>query len=500
MRKRTKAETHAVKCYKFRAFLKENNDGLLPTAIYNCAQKQRKVWNDLAIGQATRWQAWKDAHPPVGGPDGKPKFTKPDKTYWQEWESWMRSTVAASDLGWEAESDIIDRFSVVLRRLSKSGGAPKPRRFDSFSIPHRYSGGGIALDALASERAKRFRIVFSADSAYANNSRESRRERIANAWFGVDGDTVALSVPMHRQIPSNAIIKGIRLVGWKQSPAMRWMVHIVITVEEPKFQTTPCPVPRTVALDVGWRKLENELRVAVAYDGSQHFELRIPLRFTHKALGEVSLDRKRGCQQVKDALLERCKKDLKTVGLDVPTQARNGWLIRFMRESPQHSGLTILEKWKRDNDMLQRKVLMLENAMTGRREHLYREFAAKLVNQYDVIKIENLDLPEMNSVEQTKDNYALEQSVERRKLAACGTLIASIKNAAQNRGKRVEEIEAAWTTGTCSDCGGEFEAGAALLGRCKQCQRQQDQDWTAAKNIYAKPPVRQTEEKFATIS
>ena len=198
--------------------------------------------------------------------------------------------------------------------------------------------------------------------------------------------------------------------------------------------------------------------------------------------------------------LDEVKEALKAIGVDIPTQARNGWLIRFMRENEGHSALPIFEKWKRDNDMLQRKVLMLENAMTGRREHSYREFAAKLVSQYDLIKIENLDLPEMNSVEQTKDNYALEQSVERRKLAACGTLIAAIKNAAQYAGKGVEEVDAAWTTGTCSHCGGEFESGAALIGRCKQCQRQQDQDWNAAKNIYAKPPARQTEESLAIIS
>jgi hypothetical protein len=32
--------------------------------------------------------------------------------------------------------------------------------------------------------------------------------------------------------------------------------------------------------------------------------------------------------------------------------------------------IAILERWKRDNNRLQAKMLLLQNAMTGRRKHL----------------------------------------------------------------------------------------------------------------------------------
>lgn len=493
MRKRTRENTHQVRVYKFRAFVKPDQidrPGILPGAVYAFAKRQQELWNALATEQERRWTEWKAANPAVDVAC-RSKFKKPGKEWWAEWEAWMRQRAAASDLGWETEEDIIDRFSATLRRLAKGGGSPKVRhRLNSFSIPHRYSGGGVSLTKLESDRAERFRLKFPPSAVYRNNDRESRRSRVTNALFGIEKEQISLSLVLHREIPADAIVKNVRLCGWKQSPVVNWLCHVAITVEVPT-EAEFSPTGRQVGIDVGWRKLDEErMRVAVAYDGRRHTDLILPLKFDKNGIGEVSLERKRGCQQLKDQMvLERCKKELGSLGLFVPTQARNGYLIRLLRDpSIPPVALAVLERWKRDNDTLQRKILLLENCMAGRREHLYREFAAKLAQKYDLIRVEDLDMKEISELESNKEaklvgEYALWNSRERRKYAACSTLIAAIKNAA---GNRFEKMEAAYTTKICSRCGGDFRTGHDKLeGSCLRCGRVIDQDWNAAENIYA---------------
>src|SRR5690348_13444524 len=103
MRERKRKDTHQMKVYKFRAFLKNDNlPGMLPTAIYQFAKRQQELWNTLATEQERRWAEWKNANPPTLVND-KPQFKKPDKQWWNDFQMWMRYKVAESNLGWEAE-------------------------------------------------------------------------------------------------------------------------------------------------------------------------------------------------------------------------------------------------------------------------------------------------------------------------------------------------------------------------------------------------------------
>jgi hypothetical protein len=490
MRRRNRELTHQPVVYKFRAYLNHNIPHMLPNAVYQFAKRQQETWNALATEQERRWKEWQRCHPSKMV-DGKPIFEKAPKERWAEWEAWMRQKVQDSALGWEAEGDIIDRFSSALRRLGSQGGAPKLQKgLRSFSIPHRYTGGGVRLEKLGSMRAERFRVDFPSVSAYWKNDRDSRRARVGKAQFMVGESMVRMVVVMHRQIPSEAIIKGVRLNGWKQSPTLDWETSIAITAEIPLVQ--PTMGNRAVGIDVGWRLEDDKLRVAVAYDGTRHDELFVFPEFTDKSLGDVSLDRQRSCQHLCDAALERCKGELKALGIVVSTQGRNGFLMRMLGDvNTPADALPILERWRRDNDSLRRKILLLGNAIAGRRDHRYREWAADIADKYDIIRVEALNLPQMYSLKASREakedgDYALWMSRERRKLASVGLLISAIENAAKMRGKAFEKVEAAWTTRTCSLCGGDFGAeGGKRDGRCNCCGRVTDQDWNAAENIFA---------------
>jgi hypothetical protein len=489
MRKRKRALTHQPVVYKFRAYLK-GEPGMLPDVVYAFAKRQQETWSALVVEQARRWKEWQTAHPPRTA-DGTSMFEKPPKEWWAGWESWMRKRVQESGLGWEAEGDMIDRFSAVLRRLGNDGGAPRIQKgLSSFSIPHRYTSGGIPPEKLGSKFAERFRVDFPSVSAYCKNDRNSRRARIAKAQFMIGESTVKMSLVMHRQIPPDAIIKRVSLIGWKQSPTVDWEIHVAITAEIPFVQ--PAIGKRIVGIDVGWRMKDGKLRVAVSYDGTKHSELLVCPEFRDSSLGTVSLDRQRSCQQLCDAALESCKAKLKALGITIPPQARNGFLMRMLRDvNTPSEALPILESWRRDNDSLRRKIVLLGNAMSGRRNHRCREWAADIAERYDIIRIEALDLPRMYSLDantEAKDRGedALWISRGRRNLASVGLLISAIENAARMRGKAVERVGAGGSTNVCSKCFGDFEIGGGKRdGKCNRCGRVADQDWNAAENIFA---------------
>ena len=508
MRKR-KNPNNAIHCYKFYCWPKDYNSDLLPDRIYGAAKRQQSLWNALVAEQERRYQQWKDVHEPK--PDPKigeiaNTYPKPDRGYWDDFDRWARQAVAGSGLNWEMGPEVLDRYYSVYRRLRQGGGIPRlKRRLDHFALAHRYTGGGTSLHKLESTRQKRFRIAFPNAETYVDNSRDRRRERLTSAWFGIDDEQIGLNVIVHRAIPADAIVKRVALTGLKQSPAMRWQFSIVFTVEEEPQEPTEASKER-VGIDVGWRKIGDRLRVAVAYDGAKHEELYIPLAYHAKGLGEVSLERKRAVQHMKDTLLERAKSALReklpALGIELPrefTRMRNAGLIRLMNEwqsaGVRHGAATLLQEWKQDNDRLTRKALMIDNRMKARREHEYRNFASRLARNYQLIRVEKLDLKNMSRRENVKGEYVLEAAAENRNYAACGELLAAIRNAAKGR---VEEVHSSYTTSICAKCGEPFEAGEALQGRCT-AGHVRDQDWNAAENIFGKPPVIAERGKYATM-
>jgi len=223
-----------------------------------------------------------------------PNLEKPSREWWRTWEDWMRQRVSDSDLGWEAEADLVERFSAALLRLKQNGGLPKVQYgLRSFSIPHRYTRGGILPERLSSERAERLHLDLPPSTVYLKNDRASRRRRVVDASFLVGKTKVKLTVVMHRELPSKAIVKGVRLVGRRQSPTMDWETYLAITAEIPFVPPKIPEAGSVIGIDVGWRALKDRIRVAVAYDGLRHHELFMPLSLLHKRLGEVSLRRQR---------------------------------------------------------------------------------------------------------------------------------------------------------------------------------------------------------------
>jgi len=475
MRKRKRAETHTVQCFKYRAYiLDQESNHMLPEAVYAVARKMQDVWNTIAQHNADAYVAWKV---------GKKEDEKPGKDFYKANDEWATQYVKDAALPDELGTKILDRLHATFKRMKTGGGAPKPHyRMETFSLHHRYTGGGMAISKLGGLRAERFRVVLPESNVYMTNARAARRARTVPASFRVGSTSVNLALNMHRSLPANGFIKSVALCGKKPSRTLEWEFYIVLSVEIEKPQRKTGA--RTIAIDVGWRKLEDSLRVAFTYDGSTHRQLTLPLKFVSKGLGKVSLDRLSNIKNVRDTLLEGTKRKLVGMGITLPAQARNGALIRLLRDPEQPENVRIfLESWKKDNDYYLRLERLVENKLMSHRDHIYKNFAHEIAQHYDKVHIEKIDLKSMWAVEATRDDPALKAAAERRKLAACGYLLSYIKQAVAKAGGEISEIPAEHTTDVCAVCGADFYSEGELVGRCSN-GHQRDQDLNAAENLF----------------
>jgi len=506
-RERKRKETHDVRPRKYRAWFAEGDETRLPEPVYSLARRMQDCWTDIALHSQQAYDEWRKAHPAPAPPAGlegealqkwrKENWPKPPKPFYAGNQTWAENRVGQANLPDELGQTILDRLSVTFKNMGRGGGPPKPRRrLDKFAFHHRYTSGGLPVHRLGGERGERFRILLPPPQAYQpqrgiKNPHELRRQRACPAWFRVDGVPVRLNVMMHRPLPEgDAYVKRVALVGKKSSAAMPWEVHVVLTLEVPFEKEAQAPAGTQCGVDVGWRKLDDDrMRIAVLYNGQPTpEELIMPLRIFDRKLGEVSLERLANLKRCRDGLLERTKPAVAAMLGPLPAgwaQMRNGGLIRLMRdEGTPAEAVVVLEAWKQDNDRYLRTERMVEGHLRRHYEWRCRNWAKDVAARHRTVRIEKLNLREMWEMERVKKNPALRASAERRKLAACGSLLAMIKHAVSKARGELAEVKAARTTHTCSVCGAHFEVGPGIMGRCGR-GHEMDQDWNAARNICA---------------
>jgi hypothetical protein len=506
-RERKRKETHDVRPHKYRAWFAEGDGTKLPQPVYALARRMQDCWTDIALHNQQAYDEWRKEHPAPAEPAGlegealvkwrKENSPKPPKPFYAGNQEWVEGRVKQASLPDELGEAILDRFSVTLRNMRNGGGPPKPHRcLDKFALYHRYTSGGLPVHRLGGERSQRFRILLPSPEAYrpqggAKNPRELRRQRTCPAWVRVDGVPVPLNVMMHRPLPEgDAYVKRVALVGKKCSAATPWEVYVVLTLEVPFEKEPQAPAETQCGIDVGWRKLDdNQMRIAVLYDGQPRpEELVMPLRLHDRRLGEVSLERLANLKRCRDGLLERTKTALAAVLSPLPAdwaRMRNGGLVRLIRDGGTPAkAVAVLEAWREDNDRYLRLERMVEGHLRRHYEWRCRNWAKDVAARHGTVRIEKMNLQEMWEAEKVKKAPALKASAERRKLAACGSLLGMLKHTVSKARGALAEVETAYTTNTCSVCGAHFEAGPELTGRCER-GHEMDQDWNAARNIYA---------------
>lgn len=278
---------------------------------------------------------------------------------------------------------------------------------------------------------------------------------------------VAWPVKIHRPLPAGSVVRRATVSLRKIGPRRVWSVSITVRVPQEE-QTRRSGV---VGIDVGWRQIGDEIRVAYwAGDDGASGELRIPAALIG---GLRKADELRG---VRDENLDRMRAALVDRW---PACARWKSPERFVRLSRQHPEWEDLAAWRYHDQHLWAWESSQRAKSLGRRRDLYRCFARMLADRYGTVVLERFDLRRVAKrgvVEAAAEN---ETARGNRQLAAVSELRGAIENAAH-----VVLVDGADTTRTCRACGlvTERDSAGDVTIVC-ECGAVWDQDEAAAHTI-----------------
>lgn len=364
------------------------------------------------------------------------------------------------------------------------GAPPKFRRF------RREDGGsiGVQIQTKPNER-------LGVDEFLAGKSNQVQiKDGMLRLCIGAETPTksisktnppryVAVRVKMHRPLPEGAHVTWVKLIARRVGTKLKWETHI--TVANARGFAKPVGTG-TVSLDVGYRDMGGEIRVASWLGSDGRFgELVLPQRLVSalahkdelKSLRDTKFDIIRatlvGYRKVVE-LPEWLREETKTLA-QWKSISRLHRLVRMWRENrfDGDAGMFALAEAWRIEDAHHLNWLDNEAEQARRwRDDLYRKFAAELRRHYGTVALEDLDLRQHAEA----DHLAL-KTQRQRAMAAISHLRRYLSD------MKVVKVPAANTTKRCHRCLHLNHVGSDVTYHCMACGWTGDRDYNAAVNI-----------------
>lgn len=339
--------------------------------------------------------------------------------------------------------------------------------------------------------------------------RGKHRAPIATFWMRVGqekADRIEIDVSWHRELPADAKIMGVALVRRPLAPhrmsdgkwhmRYEWSLQFTLRTNSVKERAKS----GKCGIDVGWRLMEDGLRVAyVAGDDGGIEELRLPARL-------LSLREKgESLQAIRDrnwnAIIEKVADWKAAKGDSLPEWFREatkfmthwrgkGKLIRVLDEwrekriDGDEEIVAAVQAWREQDTHLWQWQSACERQFRDRRKALYRQFAAKIRKSYHTVVVEECDWSKLARKAAPTDN-----TVDLTKWYMRAASIGMLRTLLVNDG--AIKSDAKDTTKKCHACGSieEFDHVKELVHTCSQCSLPWDQDYNAAMNLLARAKV-----------
>lgn len=379
-------------------------------------------------------------------------------------------------------------------RFRAWGGAIKRRgsdlvRIDSGTMAVQLMKGLSVEDALAGEDT-RLRLHVDGKNGVARlriGSNPDRSPIFATVRFRMD-----------RPFPDRAVIKWVYLDRRVTADTDRWALRFAL--DRPRETRLPRTPGGIVAVHVGWRKVEGNLRVAV-WRGSDGRTGELVIPAEHVVLDQAPRGTRSVRDRNRDELLDRLVEDID--GLEVPE-----WLakrrVHMKRWRGRYRLANLLVQWSEnrfdgDSDVFDRLVSWMDRdnhlwryeaggkkKSRKRRDDAYRCFAKELSERYGRVCVMRADWARMREKELPDEELTQTSSMrDASSLAAVATLEAFL---VESFGKDcVVEIDTKHLTADCAACGSREKINRSRVRhQCSGCGATWDQDANAAMNQLAR--------------
>lgn len=392
----------------------------------------------------------------------------------------------------------------------RSGAPPEFRRFEKgcIGVQLQKPAGireilGYTHEADPTSKLRKKQLPFTVRNTFlqldGTSGWVSGRIRIGT----VDGTAKPIWLPfhckLHREIPSDARVTWAKLQFRKIATDYRWELQLTLSREagwdDPKRELEN----GVVAIDIGWRKKKEGLRVAYWVDaaGAQG-EIVIPeerlLRI--KKVEDLASIRDRNF----DAMVLRLRDWLKTntppswllealATLPVWTaQARLASVVLQWRDKRFSGDTDIfneLEAWRKQDKHLYTWQGHQRDGEQNWRTNLYRTFAAEIRKKYRTAVVELFNISKVAKLPDPTKEDAEQAKLARRYRFIAAT--SNLRNFISEKQTKFEEVPADFTTQQCHLCGftEKFDAAASIDHTCSGCGQRWDQDYNACMNMLA---------------
>lgn len=413
-------------------------------------------------------------------------------------------------------NQIPEKFDLTVKiwKKNKEAGLPKKKYgLKNINIPVIYPGGtndsSFVLENSTSRVGLKYtRNLSKLDSNYLINGK---------FCFGKNKEKLDLHVAYHRNLPKDAIIKKVCLVGVFNFP-FGWSWKLQFSVE---YKATKSKNPVFVAgFDPSWSFCDDYLHVGTfAVSNGQHIELRLPFSFANSETNkqyEYAIDKyhKTGIirnileiperQALEDNCKEAAKKVLSALS-EAPVASISGYPVEAIRmltglSKMGHRGLLkflkllrnakiednvrcSLEEYYTQYVSYRRNIRGNQLKFTSFRKDLYNKIADWISNNFKSIAWEDTDLK--NLQEKKHENKQLDESKKYKNLASHFLLRQTVENKMQKEGLEFIAINPYKTSQTCSICGGKIPKSNKQLVTCENSHKI-DRDANASTNIMNK--------------
>lgn len=420
----------------------------------------------------------------------------------------VKQISSESDLYWLNKEDVLASYDTARKRAMREGVDLRFHRFDGSGKCFVRWQTGLSLDKLFGVDTLLQIAPVAPEAWYSPIRSERRKASRTTVKFRVCSDNkrpVWLELPMvmHREISKNGQIRNASLIRTKVGKEL--IYKLIVTVAFDELPKTNLNQHGAVGIDIGWRRVNDGIRVAYCVDSEgQSEELILPDRIISQFLKLNDL------KSIRDQHFNDCKTMLSTWMKDkhVPewlkeaTQYLHQWKAKLKlidlykkwkdeRFSGDQEVFAYLHEYSKREDHLFLWESNLRDQVQKARLHFYRNFAAKLASTYKTIKMEKINLRGL--VEKKKPEEGTQGTLPQnayRFIASVSLLRQTIENACRSAGTDVEYYESKDTTKICNVCKHKesFSASNQIYWTCSKCGTLHDQDENAAQNILSQEP------------
>lgn len=389
-------------------------------------------------------------------------------------------------------------------------------RFHSFDGTGKYAvrrTGGFSLDDVMTGRLSFVSIQALPLAIFDGLSERSQRSRarhhltmLVHKTNSEEGTKIRHEITwpiiLHRPLPDDCLIKQIQVMRKRVGDRFEWICSITVDTPDVLKAMLDSPSISVCGIDLGFRQVKNDLRVATLADSSGRLRYYTidknwldSMDYVESIQSDLSGTANSVWAQLRlilkeldeypESLRERITGMLKA-GAKTPIRAMLA-MQKTLSNEPDliPDALALLDDWKKRIRRRTKEMHDLRDKLINRRKDIYRNIACEIARNHSLVRIANLKLKDMVKVKRNDgtDTKLTDIARKNRNRASLAELTLYIQQACIKNGVAVEKFDTTYMTRTCSQCGHLNPANTGnLLLSCEGCGAEYDQDDNAARN------------------